>query len=364
MATSKKTSNLGEPITPSEDKGLKNAAGNVSSGSASSSKTTSTSTKSSSSSSSKSSGSAASKAATVVDTGPSYANQFYNAMENGVSSAQVLDASFGAEAADKVNKNAKAYVAQSEVERVQPVDIVPQVSALRRGSELAAQEARLTADRATEAGVAALRDNQTEANAGFQTQRDQIAADEQKALDNQVLYAEARGDRGGIGQTQYGGIQNTAANNRRAVNSAQVQLASDTNRQIADLRAKGEYEKADKVLQISQNYLSQLINLENWADEQNVGIDEFNSKIAEWENEYRLSVGKYLTDTELKAAEAAGTFPNGAMTQQAKDAKYDRYANSGKAMMSAGIVPSEEQLSSMGWTPEQYWIWRMANASA
>ena len=32
-------------------------------------------------------------------------------------------------------------------------------------------------------------------------------------------------------------------------------------------------------------------------------------------------------------------------------------------MMNAGIVPSESQLEAMGWTPEQYWVYKMANAS-
>ena len=104
-------------------------------------------------------------------------------------------------------------------------------------------------------GINDLQRNLRDAKGMYQTQRNQVDADEAKALDNQVLYAEARGDRGGIGKAQYGGIQNTAANNRAAVNSAQVKLTNDTNRQIADLRAKGEFEKADKVLAISNKYL-------------------------------------------------------------------------------------------------------------
>ena len=36
-------------------------------------------------------------------------------------------------------------------------------------------------------------------------------------------------------------------------------------------------------------------------------------------------------------------------------------AEAARAMMDAGIVPSESQLEAMGWTPEQYWVYRMAN---
>ena len=54
---------------------------------------------------------------------------------------------------------------------------------------------------------------------------------------------------------------------KQAVNSAQVKLTADTNRQIADLRAKGEFEKADNVLEISNKYLTELQNMEKWAKE-------------------------------------------------------------------------------------------------
>ena len=161
--------------------------------------------------------------------------------------------------------------------------------------------------------------------------------------------------------TQYGGIQNTAANNRAAVNSAQVKLTTDTNRQIADLRAKGEFEKADKVLEISNKYLTELQNLEKWAKEKNVGVQEFNARLSEWQKEYALDVGKYLTDTELEAAKLSGVFSNGATTADYRNAVNKRYADAAKALISAGIVPNASQLEAMGWTPEQYWIYKMAN---
>ena len=210
-------------------------------------------------------------------------------------------------------------------------------------------------------GVKALDRNLQDSRAKFQTQRNQVDADEAKALDNQVLYAEARGDRGGIGKVQYGGIQNTAATNRQVVNSAEVKLQTDTARQIADLRAQGEFEKADKVLEISNKYLTELQNLEKWAKEKNVGVQEFNAKLRQWENEYLLKVGEYLTDTELQAAKLFGVAANGAETADYRNAVADRYAEGARAMMNAGIVPSASQLEALGWTPQQYWIYRMAN---
>ena len=95
-------------------------------------------------------------------------------------------------------------------------------------------------DYATNQGVAELQRAQEDAKQAYQTQRNQVAAAEQRALDNQALYAESRGDRGGIGAAQYAAIQNTAAINTLAVNQQQTKLATDTARQIADLRARGE----------------------------------------------------------------------------------------------------------------------------
>ena len=128
----------------------------------------------------------------------------------------------------------------------------------------------------------------------FQTQQNQVDINEARALDNQALYAEARGDRGGIGQAQYAQIQATAMTNRRAINTARTQLSTDTARQITDLRAQGEFEKADALLELTQNYLTQLIDLEKWGAEFNLDVDKFNTQIRQWQAEYELEVGKLL----------------------------------------------------------------------
>ena len=78
---------------------------------------------------------------------------------------------------------------------------------------------------------------------------------EARAQDNQALYAEWRGDKGGIGAVQYAAVQNAAMEQRRAVNQAQTKLSTDTARRIADLRSQGEFEKADALLELNQAYL-------------------------------------------------------------------------------------------------------------
>ena len=80
-------------------------------------------------------------------------------------------------------------------------------------------------------------------------------AQDAKAYRNQI-----NGDRGGIGSAQVDSIGNTGARNREAIAQQQRQLATDTARQIADLRAQGKYEEASQLLQNNQARLSDLYN--------------------------------------------------------------------------------------------------------
>ena len=228
----------------------------------------------------------------------------------------------------------QGYVSKAKTTPVNTVDVTRQVAALKTQEAADKANAAASIDYGTTSAVKELTRNLEDSKSLYQTQRNQTDADEAKALDNQALYAEARGDKGGIGQAQYGSIQNTAANERASINSAETKLLTDTSRQIADLQAKGEYEKADKIAEIGKSYLQELNDLQQWAQEQNIGVEEFNSKLQEWEQEYDLDVAQYLTDTELDAA---------------------------KALISAGITPSERQLNAVGWTPQDAWAYQMAN---
>lgn len=196
-------------------------------------------------------------------------------------------------------------------------------------------------DYAVNKGVNDLQRAEEDAKKQFQTQRNQVDADEARNLDNAALYAELRGDRGGIGQQQYSSVQNNAAQNRQTVNSAQVKLATDTQRQIADLRAQGEFQKADKLLEISQSYLQQLVSLEQWAAEYDLSAAQFNESVRQWEKEYDLSVANLM-----------GTY-NGQQTLSARNAQASDLASAGKALLSAGILPSAEQAEAMGYTIPQ-----------
>lgn len=199
-------------------------------------------------------------------------------------------------------------------------------------------------DYATQKGVNDLQRAEEDAQEKFQTQQNQIDIDEAKAKDNQALYAEARGDRGGIGAAQYGQIQATAMQNRRAVNSARTKLSTDTARAIADLRAQGEFEKADKLLQLTQTFLGQLLELQQWGMEYSLNVAQFNAQLQQWQAEFNMQAQQYADSLSQWQTEFSYT-----VSQNAKE----QLAKSGLAALSVGIRPSKSQQEAMGYTDEQ-----------
>ena len=254
---------------------------------------------------------------------------------------------------DIVDKTEQQTRQNMNIAPVDYVDISYERALLNQMENAAKSQAVLQADYAVNRGVNDLTRNLQDSKEKFQTMQNQVDIDEAKARDNQVLYAEARGDRGGIGMTQYGNIQNTAAVNRLAVQREQTKLATDTARQIADLRAQGEFEKADKVLQISQSFLAQLMELSKFAKEANVGVQEFNAGLSQWQAEYAANIQKFLTDTELSASSLYGSSYYGAPTQEAWATGQNMLANAASALLTAGVYPNSEQLSAYGWEPSQ-----------
>ena len=161
-----------------------------------------------------------------------------------------------------------------------------------------------------------------------------------QALDNSTLYAEARGDKGGIGQSQYNEIQAAAAQNRLAVQQQQTKLSTDTARQIADLRAQGEFEKADKLLEITQQYLSQLMNLEQWAAEFGLSYQQFQAALEQFDLEFELKKEQLRFDKGQYANSLALTNKN-------------QTADLALQLLGMGIDVSDEQLKALGYTRDQ-----------
>lgn len=166
-------------------------------------------------------------------------------------------------------------------------DLKPMLDEWRANEELRQQR---SIDYATDQGATNFQRAEEDAQQGFRTAQEQIARDEAAARDNQALYAEARGDKGGIGAAQYDSIANTAAINRQNVRDSQIKLSTDTARQIEDLRNQGEFKKADALLQISQEYLSNLMSLEQWAANYGLNAAQFEEAIREWEQNFKLNV--------------------------------------------------------------------------
>lgn len=165
---------------------------------------------------------------------------------------------------------------------------------LENWQSAASQQAANSHDYAVDQAVLQLLQAQKQAEAEYQTQRNQIDREARNAMDNSALYAELRGDRGGIGQAQYNQIQAQAAANRQLVNTAQTQLAAETQQQIAQLRAEGEFEKADTLLEISQTYLLKLLALEQWAAEYQLNTQKFEASVSQWQQEYMLQIARML----------------------------------------------------------------------
>ena len=161
-------------------------------------------------------------------------------------------------------------------------------------SQVKQSDARI--DRASEQSMNELSRTLADAEPLFQAQQDQISLDEALAKDNQALYAAARGDRGGVGAAQYDAVMNTAARNRQAVNDARIKLATDTARQMADLRSQGEFQKADAALELTQQYLSRLREIEQWALSYNQSVDQFNARLDQWTADYQMDLWKQNLD--------------------------------------------------------------------
>ena len=231
-----------------------------------------------------------------------------------------------------------------------PATILSQMTELlNQWKEASAQQQTSQIDYATQQAVTELERALADAAPQYQTQRNQIAADERKAMDNAALYAEARGDRGGIGQEQYNLIQSSAAQSRLAVSQAQTKLKTDIQRQIADLRAKGEFDKADAALTITQQYLAQLMDLQKWQIEYSMDYAQFQEQLRQWQVHFDQSM-----------AQLTGKLPDGSLTmagqehQNSLSAENDKKAASvAAALLEAGVMPSDAQLQAMGMTKEQ-----------
>lgn len=176
--------------------------------------------------------------------------------------------------------------------RIQHVNTSGQVNALNTWRDTAGQRISEQVDRGVTQGVNELARVQEDAEEQYRTQQNQIDLDEQRSLDNRAAYDAARGVRGGIAAEQYSSIMNTAATNRVTVNNARTKLATDVARQMAELRANGEFQKAQALYQLEEQYQQQLIQIDQWAQSANISIDQYNAQLDQWALNYNAELEK------------------------------------------------------------------------
>lgn len=212
---------------------------------------------------------------------------------------------------------------------------------LNQGYDLARQQYNLGLDNAMNQQALDLNRALSDAQRMYQTQRNQVAADERNALDNAALYAEARGDKGGIGQAQYASIQNAAAQNRLAVSQAQTQLATDTYRQIADLRAQGEFQRADKMLELAQSHLAELRQIQQYAQQYNLSKEQLDQALADWKAAYQNATAQYTNSMNAADAALTGAYISGSSLAQGAQSTSKALADLAIGLLQQGVSMSQ-----------------------
>ena len=203
-----------------------------------------------------------------------------------------------------------------------------------RQSSIDQQNAQI--DYATQLGITEAQRAEADAQPEFDKRLKQLDSDTARAMANSAFYAEARGDRGGIGQSQYNEVQAQALANKQAIQAERTKLATDTARTIADLRAKGEFEKADALLTANQEHLARLFELEQWLVNVGMSKAEFDQAKQQADLQHQLQV-----------ANITGEF-DGQPTWSAR--KYDQETAAGivNSLINAGLQPGEDLLKAAG----------------
>ena len=220
---------------------------------------------------------------------------------------------------------------------------------IRDINDAAAKQHQMSIDNAMRQEADAMKLAEREAAAQYAEQRRQTDLAERQALDNSALYAEARGDRGGVGQAQYNAIQATSAKNRADIQQAQTKMASDVTRQIAQMRRQGEYKKADALLSLSQQYLSQLNDLKRWETESNMTVDQANNALAQWQMNFEQAAKQADLEKALAEAGLTGVY-NGQQTLAAQQFAADQAYRDKQLAMAQQEFDLNKALSEAGLT--------------
>lgn len=187
---------------------------------------------------------------------------------------------------------------------------------------------------------------QKEQEEQLQSQRNEIAVDEARALDNEALSSALLGEKGGMQQARQKEIRTIAAKNRRVVNEAQKRLAEDTARATEQLRAAGEFEKAEALLDLNQNLERSLHDLLVRVAEGLLEPEEVEPMVQAMTASEPASAPTQTADAEQSAWDAVRAVG-------IQDASYETV---GDLFRAGGLLENEDGTLSWanGWSPENY----------
>lgn len=158
-------------------------------------------------------------------------------------------------------------------------------------------------------------------DAAYQETFNTVKQDYKDAKAVQSGIEQNNGNRQGIGHSQYGIAENTYDVQKASIEAARAQLQKDVSRQVADLKAQGEYAKADAALQAAQQQFQQM-----YADALRVDTN--------LRSNYEYQTGLQREDESIQRE------------QDQNEIAWLR--KMGEALMAKGVTPPDNMLSAMG----------------
>ena len=155
----------------------------------------------------------------------------------------------------------------------------------------------------------------------YQKQYRDATAKMYQGMDNQALMSDVSGQYGGMATASVADIQSTYQQQRQQLALQQQKLALDTARAVEDLRAQGEFDKADALLQARQLEAQQLYD-------DAVRVDE-----NRWSNQ------QYQTALDREDA---------AIQREQEQSDIDYQRSMGMAFLNYGLLPPDNILTAMG----------------
>ena len=184
-----------------------------------------------------------------------------------------------------------------------------------------AEQQRNTIDQKTNQDINKAQRTYEDSLGDYKKQYRDATTDMYQGMDNAALTADTSGRYGGMATAQVNSIQNDYQRQRQQLALQQQKLATDTAREIEDLRAQGEFDKADALLKARQQEFQALY-------EDAVRVDE--NQYSNWKYDNTLQREDEAIDRE----------------QKQNDKAY--LQKLGQSFMSMGVMPSTAMLEAMG----------------